>query len=97
MGAITPTIVTQTPLAAKRLLILTATLAATSDEITLSLATHGVRTIYAVEGVIETGMGANFQSLQISFSSLVITIVSKNAAGANATSFGNIRLVCIVD
>ncbi|MBU2052443.1 hypothetical protein KKH13_04540 [Patescibacteria group bacterium] len=84
-------------MAAKRIIILTATLAATSDTITLTLATHGVRTIYAVLGSIETGVGANFATLQIAFSGLVITVVSKNAAGAAATTFGDIRLVCIVD
>ena len=99
MGAITPTIVAQTPLANKRLLILTATIASKSDAITLSLATHGVRTIYGVLPVIESGMDENFQSIQVSFSGLVITIASKNAAGADATDFTSttVRLLCIVD
>lgn len=97
MGDITPTVVSHTVLSGKRLLILTATLAAASDAITLTLATHGVRTIYGVIAVPETGLGANFASLQTSFSGLVITVVSKNAAGAAATTFGNIRLFCIVD
>jgi len=97
MGAVTGTLAYSTPLAGKRLAIITATLAATSDTITLTTATHGIRTIYGVFANIETGMGANFATLQVSFSGLVITIVSLNAAGAAATSFGNIRLLCVVD
>ena len=97
MGAVTGTLAYSTPLAAKRLAIITATLAATSDDITLSLASHGVRTIYWVGATIETGMGANFATLQIAWSGLVITVTSLNAAGAAATTFGNIRLLCVVD
>ena len=97
MGDVTGTLTYATPLANKRIAIITATLAATSDNITLSLASHGVRTIYWVCATIESGLGANFATLQISWSSLVITVVSKNAAGAAATSFGNIRLVVICD
>ncbi len=97
MGVVTGTLTYATPLAGKRLVIITGTLAATSDTITLTLADHGVRTIYWVGATIETGIGANFASLQISFSSLVITVVSKNAAGAAATSFGDIRILAVVD
>ena len=97
MGIVTGTLAYSTQLAGKRLAIITATLAATSDTITLTTATHGIRTIYGVFANIETGMGANFATLQVSFSGLVITIVSLNAAGAAATSFGNIRLLCVVD
>ncbi len=97
MGAVTGTLAVSTPLAAKRIVTITGTLAATSDTITLTTATHGVRTIYGVWGNIETGMGANFGTLQISYSGLVITIVSKNAAGADATSWGNIRLLVLAD
>ena len=97
MGAIAGTLAQSTPLAGKRLAIITATLAAETDSITLTTATHGVRTLYSVIPVIETGLGANFATLQVSFSGLVITVASKNAARSNATSFGNIRLLCVVD
>lgn len=97
MGAVTGTLAYSSPLAGKRLAIITATLAATSDTITLTTATHGIRTIYGVWGNIESGLGANFATLQISFSSLVITVVSKNAAGAAATTFGDIRLLVLCD
>ena len=97
MGAITGTLAVSTPLAAKRIVTITATLAATSDTITLTTATHGVRTIYGVWSNIETGMDANFATLQVSYSGLVITVVSKNAAGAAATTFGDIRLLVLAD
>jgi hypothetical protein len=97
MGPVTGTLTYATPLANKRIAIITATLAATSDTITLSLASHGVRTIYWVGATIETGMDANFATLQVAFSGLVITVVSKNAAGGAATSFGDIRLAVICD
>jgi len=99
MGAITPTIVSQTPLAAKRILILTATIASASDQITLSLATHGVRTIYGVWPVIEAGMDEDFQTIQASFSDLVITLTSKEGDGTAADEFTGttVRLLCIVD
>ncbi len=97
MGVVTGTLTYATPLANKRIAIITGTLAATSDTITLTLASHGVRTIYFVSATIESGLGANFATLQVSFSGLVITVVSKNAAGAAATTFGDIRLAVICD
>lgn len=99
MGAVVPTIVSQTPLAAKRLLILTATIASASDAITLSLATHGVRTIYGVWPVIEGGMDADFLNVMASFSDLVITLTSKQADGGTADEFTGttVRLLCVVD
>ena len=100
MAAITPTVVTQTPLAVKRILVVTATLESASDTITLSLATHGVRTIYSVVPVLEAGQDAALLAgLRASFSGLVITIVSQNEAGVAATDWtgATIRLTCIVD
>ena len=97
MGAITGTKTVLTEFAGKyKILHLTATLAATSDSITLTEATHGITVITGIVGAnIKTGMGANFQTLQVSYSGLVITVVSKNAAGAAATTFGNIELSVI--
>lgn len=99
MAALTPTVVANTPLAGKRILILTITPSSASDTVTLTLATHGVRTIYGVFGQITAGMDADFQALQISFSGLVITVVSKNAAGSAATDWtsGSIDLILVVD
>ena len=97
--AITPTVVCNSQLAGKRIWVATATITAASDTITLDLATYGVRTIYSVWGVIESGMDADFTSLQISFSGLVITIVAKQADGAAADEFTGttVRINAIVD
>ena len=97
MGAITGTKTVLTELCGvNKILHVTATLAATSDGITLTEAAHGISTIVGIVGAnIKTGMGANFQTLQVSFSGLAITVVSKNAAGAAATTFGNIEIALI--
>ena len=99
MGAITGTLAYSTPLAAKRIVVITATIAATSDTVTLTTATHGVRTLYAVWGQITGGMDADFQTIQVSFSGLTITIVSKQADGAAADEFTGttVTLFCIAD
>ena len=100
MAALTGTVAHITPLAAKRILILTTTApTSASDAVTLTLATHGVRTIYAVIPIIQAGLSADFATISVSFSGLVITLVSKNAAGAAATAWTDVtlRLVCIVD
>lgn len=72
-----------------RLLHLTATIAATSDTITLTAASHGgVTEIVGVVGAVITGgMDADFQALQVSYSGLVITVVSKQADGAASDEF----------
>ena len=79
-----------------RLLELTAAVGSASDTITLTLASHGVNpssTISVLSATIESGQGANFQSLHCTTSGLVITIASLNGAGGAATTFGNIRLL----
>jgi hypothetical protein len=100
MGAVAGTLVKGTELAgAYKVIQVRATLAALSDTITLTEATHGVKSIIGVLGaIIETGLGANFATLQITTSGLVATVGSFNAAGASATSFGNvlISLLCAV-
>lgn len=98
-ATITGTVAYSTPLAAKRLIVVTAPISSADDAITLSLATHGVRTLYGVIGQITGGMDADFQSLQISHSGLVITIVSKQADGAAADEFTGttVELLCVVD
>jgi hypothetical protein len=90
MGAITGAKVYAGELAGEvRLLHLTATIAAASDTITLTAAAHGgVTEIVGVVGAVITGgMDADFQALQVSYSGLVITVVSKQADGAAADEF----------
>ena len=100
MAAITATKTYVTPLAQKRILIATATLESASDEITLSLASHGVRTIYGAWAVLEAGQDANLLAgLVVSWSDLVITIASQAQAGTASTNWddANIRIYAIVD
>lgn len=97
MGAITGTKVYYGELAGNiKLLEVTATVASASDTVTLTLASHGVpatATVTVVAANIESGQGANFATIHCTVSGLVITVVTLNAAGANATTFGNIRLL----
>lgn len=79
-----------------KFLELTGTLGSASDTITLTLASHGVpasSTVTVVSAQIESGQGANFQSLHCSVSGLVITVASLNGAGGASTSWGAIRLL----
>ena len=89
MGAITGTLVANTEFAGKyKLVTITATIAATSDTITLTEADHGITAIdHVVGAVITGGMDADFQALQVSHSGLVLTVVSKQADGAAADEF----------
>ena len=71
-----------------KILVIAFTPSAASDTVTLTLATHGISTIKAIVGVrILTGQDANFQTIYATFSGLVITAVSLNAAGSNATDW----------
>ena len=89
MGAIVGTRVKLTEFAGKyKLLMITATIAATSDEITLTEADHGVSEITGIVGAVITGgIDADFTSLQVSFSDLVITVLSLQADGASSDEF----------
>ncbi len=89
MGAITGTLVKRTELAGDhKIFIITAPIAATSDTITLTNATHGITTIVGILGVTITGgLDADFCTLQASFSGLVVTVVSLQADGAVSDEF----------
>ena len=90
MAAITGTLAGNTEFAgARKLITVTAPIGAASDEITLTAAAHGgVSSIVGIVGAVITGgMDADFTSIQVSFSGLVITVVSKQADGAAADEF----------
>lgn len=70
--------------------VFTATVASASDTIDLSSYFSEILFV-AVE--IETGIGTNFKTIMPTFSGTTVTVVSKNASGATATSFGDIRLL----
>jgi hypothetical protein len=85
MGAIVPTIVKRTEFSGDyKMLILTATPAATSDSITLTAATHGISEIVYADAHLTAGMDAELTVYYTSYSGLVITIVQLKADGATA-------------
>ena len=93
MGAITGTKSTITEFAgAIRLHKITCVPASASDAVTLTLADHGIRTIYGVIPQLTAGQDANLASIYASFSGLVITVVTLNAAGGNATDWANVAV-----
>ncbi len=84
MGAITGTKVYAGELAGEvRLLHLTATVGSASDTITLTAASHGgVTEIIGIAGATITGgLDDSFTALQVSFSGLVLTVVTLEADG----------------
>ena len=89
MGAITGTLLDSTAFAGGRKLVtVTATIASASDTITLTEATHGIKSIKGIVGAVITGgMDADFTTIQVSYSGLVLTVVSKQADGAAADEF----------
>lgn len=92
MGAITGTLVGNTEFAGEvKLIVVTATVASASDEITLTAAAHGgaVSIVGIVSCVVTGGLDAAFLYTQASFSGLVITIVSLEADGTIATGFSD--------
>ncbi len=89
MATITGTVLKNTELGGnQKLLVITATMAAASDTITLTNATHGIAAITGIVGLVATGGLDNaFTTLQGSFSGLVLTIVALKATGAAADNF----------
>ena len=89
MGAIVGTKTVGTELAGiYKLVHLTATIASASDTITITEAAHGISTITGIIGAVVTGgVDADFSTIQVSFSGLTITIVSKQPGGAAADEF----------
>lgn len=84
MGAITGTLVGNTEFQGEfKLITVTAPIAAASDTITLTAADHGGATsIVAIVGhALTGGVDAAFAVAQVSFSGLVITVVTVKADG----------------
>ena len=71
------------------------TLASKSDTLTLVRADDKITTIQKVFAQIRTGGASTFGFINVSFSGLVITITSFNAAGSDATTFGDVDLLII--
>jgi len=89
MGAITGTKVADTVFAGNRKIItITAPVASASDTITLTEATHGIKAIIGLVGAVITGgLDAAFTGIQVSFSGLVITVVSVEQDGTASTEW----------
>ena len=79
----------------KKIFLRTVTLASASDTLTLVRATDGLTTIFAVFAQIKTGGTTTFATVNVSFTGLVITITSLNAAGNAASSWGDVDLLII--
>jgi hypothetical protein len=88
-ATIVPTLAKRTELGGDcKLYIITATVAAASDTITLTQATHGVSEIYGIVGATVTaGMDNAFTNIRVSFSGLTLTVASIKATGAAADDF----------
>lgn len=100
MGAITGTKQVVTQLATKVISIITATLGSASDTITLTQADHGISSIDMVVAVNSGGIDAALlPGFQISWSGLVITIVTVEQDGTPSTDWtsATIRLMVIGD
>ena len=100
MGAITGTKVYAGELAGEtRLLHLTATIASSSDTITLTAASHGgVTEIVGIVGAVITGgIDAAFEFIQVSFSGLVITVASFGEDGLAATDFAGTTIALTLE
>lgn len=90
MGAITGTLAGKSEFAGDhKIIVVTATIASSSDTITLTAANHGgVTEIVGILGATITGgLDAAFSYLQVSFASLVITVASFEQDGTVATDF----------
>ena len=97
MGAITGTLVKRTEFGGDyKAFVITATVAAASDTITLTAAAHGISEIVGVQGVITGGLDAAFSYLQISYSGLVITVASFEQDGTAATDFTGTTIELLV-
>jgi hypothetical protein len=98
MGALTPTIVACTEFSGDyKILILTATPAAASDDVTLTAATHGLSTIVYAKAHLTAGLDANLTHIQTSYSGLVITIKQEKANGTtDASDWGSASLEILV-
>lgn len=89
MAELAETVVASTSLVSRyKIVLVTATIGATSDTIVLLQSQTGIQSIAGILGAVITGgMDADFQALQVSFSDMTITIVSKQADGAASDEF----------
>ena len=97
MGAITGALAVGTEMngAQYKLVSVTASVAAASDTITLTLADHGIRQIDAIVGAVITGgLDAAFTNIQVSFSVSVLFAFSFQVIQFSGNSDNNSATVC---
>lgn len=99
MGAIAGTKVIGTELGGQyKILNLTCVPTSASDTVTLTLASHGISVISAIlKCEIQSGQDANLKSAHATYSGLVITVKTYDAAGGVATDWASavVRLVVL--
>ena len=78
-----------------KLQVLTVTPTTAVDTVTLVRATDKIGTILGVSAQIVSGSASTFLTVEASFSGLVITLTTWNAAGTAATTWGPVRLLVI--
>ena len=98
MGAISPTIVKKTEFSGDyHVLVLTATPAAASDQIILTKATHGISEIVYAFAHLTKVLDEHLTHLQVSWSTLTITIKQLKANGStNASDWTTAALEILV-
>lgn len=68
-----------------------------SETVTLTLASHGIREIKCVLGAFVTeGQDANLQTAHVTFSNLVLTVATLNAAGGAATNWDSAKVTVVL-
>ena len=89
MGAITGTLAKRTELSGDyKIFVVTAVPASASDTITLTQADHGISEIAGIAGfAITGGLDTALVTAQVSYSDLVITVVTKGQDGLAATDW----------
>jgi len=88
MGAITGTLAKATEFSGDyKVLKLTIVPASASDDVTLTLATHGISEILFVIPKLTAGYDAALTAIFATYSGLVITVTSTAAAGTGATDW----------
>lgn len=89
MGAITGTLAKSSELCGDyKVYIITAAIASASDDITLTQAVHGISEIAGILGAVVTGgLDTAFTYKEVSFSGLVLTVVTLAQAGGVSTNW----------
>jgi len=88
MGAITGTKALLTEFSGeKKIVVVTATMAAASDTVTLTAAAHGITVVDAVFPFVTGGFDAAFMHVEASATDNVITLTAEENDGTAATDF----------